>query len=362
MKFVLTIVSVILVSVITYIHTPKFGSLPDGNRLERIKKSTNYKNGQFHNIHPKDLAKPVGFLKTCSILFKIILSIVGNQEKARNEIPSTKTNLINLNKMEDVLIWFGHSSYFIQIEGLRIMVDPVFSEVSSPIPFFPKAFPGTNVYTTSDIPDIDYLVITHDHWDHLDYETVKKLKISKIICPLGVGAHLERWGFNKEIIIEMDWHETVVFDNGFKIHCLPARHFSGRGFLRNKSLWASFLMESPNCFKIFMGGDGGYDTHFRDIGKKFNSIDLAVLENGQYNENWKNIHMHPKETIRAAKDLKARAVLPVHNSKFALSTHLWYEPLENIVEFGKELKILTPMIGEKVDLKNKEQKFKKWWR
>ena len=137
------------------------------------------------------------------------------------------------------------------------------------------------------MPDIDYLVISHDHWDHLDYNTVKKLKdrIGAVICPLGVGEHFEYWGFDKERLIELDWNEDANLVPGFMIHCLPARHFSGRRLTANQSLWASFLLEAPSQ-KIYIGGDGGYDTHYAEIGNRFPGIDLAILENGQYNEEW----------------------------------------------------------------------------
>jgi L-ascorbate metabolism protein UlaG (beta-lactamase superfamily) len=353
LKMLLSILLVCTIFVTIYLHTPKFGNLPEGLHLERIKKSSNYRNGNFQNIHSFNFM-------THSNKITSFFEFFAKREKI-HKIPSTKTDLINLNKTENVLVWFGHSSYFIQIEGKRILVDPVFSEISSPIPFWPKAFPGSNVYTSNDIPEIDYLIITHDHWDHLDYKTIKNIKASKIICPLGVGAHFERWRINN--FIEMDWYEIIKIDNNFKIHCFPAKHFSGRGFLRNKTLWASFLIEVPTHFNIFIGGDGGYDTHFTEIGNKFGSVDLAILENGQYNKNWKDIHMHPYETIQAAEDLKAKALLPVHVAKFSLSTHSWNEPLETIFKLSqnKGFKLLTPMIGQKVSLQNVNQSFKKWW-
>jgi L-ascorbate metabolism protein UlaG (beta-lactamase superfamily) len=297
--------------------------------------------------------------KTLNLL-KAFFNVLKSQKKV-NSIPSIKTDIINLKESEDALIWFGHSSYFIQIEGIKILVDPVFSEISSPIPFFPKAFSGSNVYNPADIPEIDYLIITHDHWDHLDYETVKNLKFKQVICPLGVGAHFERWEHNN--IIEMDWNESVELSNGFTIHCLSSKHFSGRGFLRNKTLWASFLLESPLTFKIFIGGDGGYDTRFSKFGKRFRQIDLAILENGQYNDNWQSIHMRPKETLKAAEDLNAKALFPVHVAKFSLATHKWNEPLQKISKLSnnKNLRILIPMIGQKVYLKNNNQTFIKWW-
>lgn len=267
-------------------------------------------------------------------------------------------------KRQDVLVWFGHSSYFIQLDGKHILVDPVFSDAASPVGFFNKAFKGTNSYAASDVPDIDYLIITHDHWDHLDYPTMLQLKsrVKKVICGLGVGAHFEYWGFDKHRIIEMDWNEDYSLDTGFTVFSLPARHFSGRGFSANQSLWGSFLLQSPTS-KIYIGGDSGYDTHFADIGKRFGEIDLAILENGQYDEHWKYIHMMPKEVLQAAKDLRAKQLFPIHNSKYALANHDWDTPMRTITAgyTAGEFKLITPKIGEVVRLKDRTQTFSKWW-
>ena len=178
------------------------------------------------------------------------------------------------------------------------------------------------------MPDIDYLVISHDHWDHLDYRTVKSLKdrVGKVICGLGVGEHFEYWGYDKDRLVELDWYEDAVLENGFAVHCLPTRHFSGRGLKANQTLWASFLIETPSQ-KIYMAGDGGYDSHFEEIGKHFPDIDLAILENGQYNEGWNLIHLMPSDMAKAAKDLKAKKIMTVHHSKYALAKHPWDEPL-----------------------------------
>ncbi|MDR1234043.1 MAG: MBL fold metallo-hydrolase [Holosporales bacterium] len=357
----LVVIITTTVLVITYMHSPKFGSLPSGIRLEKIQKSTNYKNGQFQNIHQINSKAPICKPSVYKKLFEILGKIINN----RNDItiPSTKTDLMNLNKNEDVLVWFGHSSYFMQIDGKRIVIDPVLSDVSSPIPFFPKAFRGTNVYTVTEIPELDYLIITHDHWDHLDYETVTKLKVKQVICPLGVGAHFERWGFDASKLLEMDWYDEIVLDSGFRIVCCPTQHWSGRGFTRNKALWGAFLLIAPSGFKVYIGGDGGYCQHFKEIGKKYGPIDLAILENGQYNESWRYIHMHPSETLMAAEDLGAKALMPGHNSKFSLSTHTWSEPLNKITQLskGSGIRLLTPMIGQKVNIKSSDQRFNVWW-
>ena len=356
-----TIIILFSIATMLTLRQPRFGKLPSGDRLERIKKSPNYRNGAFQNQHHTPvLAEDISFFSAGKkFLF----------EKKRNvsptdSIPSVKTDLIRMEKNKDVLVWFGHSSYFIQIEGRKILIDPVFCGHASPFSFSVKAFRGTDRYTAEDIPEIDYLFITHDHWDHLDYETVMKLKpkIKKIVCGLGTGAHFEYWGFDKNCIIEMDWNEQIMLD-GFIVNAVPARHFSGRGFRRNQTLWTAFVLKTPSM-QLFIGGDGGYDTHFAEIGKAFGPMDLAILENGQYNRHWKYIHTLPDEIANVYNDLNALRLLTVHHAKFALSNHPWYEPLEKISSLSKKLNIplITPMIGEQVNLKDNSQRFSEWWK
>lgn len=333
---------------VLFMNQPSFGRTPRGERLERIKRSPHYRDGSFHNerevpMFTSDKSRIKGMLE---FLFR-------KKEGLRPEkpLPVIKTDLKKMPIDENVLVWFGHSSYLIQTDGKRILVDPVFCN-ASPVSFINKPFKGTDAYHQEDMPDIDYLIITHDHWDHLDYETVTALKdrVGKVICALGVGEHFEYWGFDKERIIELDWNEDVTLDSSFIIHCLPARHFSGRGLNPNKTLWASFLMETPSQ-NIYVAGDGGYDIHFAAIGERFPNIDLAILENGQYNEEWRYIHLMPEYMAQAAKDLKAKKILTVHHSKYALAKHRWDEPLTNAHHLAEKdsLNVLIPQIGEKVN-------------
>ena len=338
----------------------KFGKMPEGNRLEKIKNSPNYRNGKFQNLsYTPDLKEGVSYFTVIKSFFfgKSKRSIPGSV------LPSLKTDLHTLDISENIFVWFGHSSYFLQIDGKKILVDPVFSGHASPVKFTTKSFAGGDVYSVDDIPAIDYLFITHDHWDHLDYETVTKLKpkVSKIITGLGVGAHLEHWGFDKKIVIEKDWNEAVILDPGFTVNTTPGRHFSGRGLRRNGSIWLSFVLTTPGM-KIFLGGDSGYDTHFKKIGDEFGPFDLALLECGQYNEYWKYIHMMPEETVQAAIDLKAKAFIPVHWSKFSLALHAWDEPIIRVVRESerRNVPVITPVIGEEVNLKANKI-YEKWW-
>ncbi len=357
----LSIIMLLVVIVFIFLHQAKFGRTPTGERKERILNSPNYYDGKFQNQnHTPQFTGDKGVFALMSDLF------LGKFERLKpiGEIPFVKTDLLNLDSEQNILVWFGHSSYFIQIDGKRILVDPVLSGAASPISFVNKPFNGSNFYQAEDIPSIDYLVITHDHWDHLDYSTILSLKdrISKIISGLGVGEHFERWGFEKNKIIELDWSDSTTLSNGFSLYCLPARHFSGRGLSPNQSLWVSFLLQTPTM-SIYIGGDGGYDTHFAEIGKQFGKIDLAILENGQYNAEWRYIHMMPEEVVQATKDLNAKALLPVHSSKYALAKHPWDEPLRKVFQAGLEenYRTLTPMIGELIHLKDSTQQFSEWW-
>ncbi len=356
----LIILLVFAVGINVFMQQEQFGKRPTGERLELIKQSPNYKNDSFQNLNPTpSLTEGVSIFS----VLKEFLFKKNEFKKPNQSIPTVKTDLLNLNPLENVVVWFGHSSYFIQIDGKTILVDPVLSGSVSPLSFTNKAFEGTDVYTTDDFPEIDYLFISHDHWDHLDYKTIMELKpkIKTIICGLGTGAHLEHWGFDSFSIIEKDWNETITLEDGFVVNTVPARHFSGRSFIRNKALWMSFVLQTPTS-KIFIGGDSGYDSHFENIGKQFGPFDLVFLENGQYDKSWKYIHMNPNEVLQAAVDLKAKALFPVHSSKFVLANHNWNEPLSRISELIKktEMKLFTPLIGEKINI-NSEKVFPKWW-
>lgn len=354
---------IITLTIVTYLYMKqaKFGKSPEGSRLERIKKSPHFKNGKFENLnYTPELTE--GYSIGGVIYDKIFVE--HPRLSPADSIPSKKIDLLNLSIEEDVLVWFGHSSYFIQLDGKRILVDPVFSGNASPIPGTVKAFKGTDRYKVEDLPEIDYLIISHDHYDHVDYETLLKLKdkTKKVICGLGVGADFEDWGYPLANILEKDWDETIDFGDGFFIHTTPARHFSGRGFSRNNTLWMSYVLQTPTM-KIYIGGDSGYDTHYANIGKKFGPIDLAILEDGQYDIKWKYIHLLPHEVLKAAKDLNAKKLFPVHSSKFVLANHPWDEPLVKVSALNKTSKIplVTPVIGELVYLKDNKQVFKQWW-
>lgn len=327
--------------------------------LEELKRSPNYKKKGFENLtHTPTIPEDSSFY---DILKKYLRKNPGL--KPDTVLPSIKTDLRKSLSDQPHITWFGHSSYFIRIEGKTILVDPVFSGFASPVSFMVKAFDGADAYTTDDLPQIDFLILTHDHYDHLDYKTIVKLnnKVKAVYCSMGVSSHLVYWGYDKNICHELDWWQTKRLAGDMTLTAAPARHFSGRGFTRGKTLWSSFILQT-NKHNLFLGGDSGYEEHFKEIGNRFGPFDIALLESGQYNESWPYIHMMPEETVQAAVDLKAKVLMPVHWGKFTLSLHPWNEPPQRVLARANQLdiQVTTPMIGEPVIL-NLSYPQKKWW-
>ena len=329
-----------------------FGRSPRGLDAAAYSNIPNYSRGKFSNLSETIMmAKDASFPK---LLWRFITR--PKNCFPESQLPSVQTNLQSpdlFNREHPAIIWFGHSSYLIYIYGKTILVDPVFSGHASPFRFTTRSFSGADIYAVEDLPPIDILLITHDHYDHLDWETVVKLKSrASLICTsLGVRTHLEYWGWDKEIIRELSWNEKLQVNEEISLMAMPARHFSGRGFARNKTLWSSFILNAGD-FRIYIGGDSGYDSHFEEIGRLHGPFDIALLECGQYNLDWPQIHMMPEQTVQAAVDLQARLLMPVHWGKFSLSLHPWNEPIRKATHEASRLgmPITTPKIGEPVKL------------
>lgn len=336
-----------------------FGKKPHGEHLAAIQKSGNYKNGAFDNMEPTTMMREdISMAKISVAFFKKPKSV-----KPDFILPSQKSDLKNLPDVPSI-VWFGHSSYLIKVDGKHILVDPVFSGHASPFSFSVKAFKGTNICSVDDLPFIDMLIITHDHYDHLDYKTVLKLKtkVKHIYTSLGVASHLRYWGIPNEQITELGWEDNVKTNDGFSLTATPARHFSGRGFTRAKTLWASYVLQTKE-HKFFIGADSGYGKHFKEIGEKHGPFDIVMLECGQYNDWWPQIHMQPEETVQAAIDLNAKRLFPVHWAKFALAFHPWNESIERVTKKASEfgIPVVTPMLGQTLEIdKSFEKNF--WWR
>lgn len=370
---------------------------------ERIAKSPYFIKGKAYNLEPTTLETPIhNIIKDITSAplvpsqtpypyqtqgvskIRMLIEILGLYHNTT--IPSIK-NTLTATMPEDCFVWFGHSSLLLYLGGKTLLVDPVLDGCASPLPFIIRPFNGTNIYSAQDMPEVHYLLITHNHYDHLSKKTLCRLapKIGLAIVPLGVGIYLEKCGINN--IVELDWGEDIVLDS-LRVYCLPSRHFSGRGiFDKNKSLWASFLLDANSEYalgsdststqeasrKIFLSGDGGYGAHFKEIFEHFGVIDMAFMENGQYNAGWAQIHSFPHEVLQAALDLHTKVLMPIHNSKFKLSFHHWSEPLEaltslyeqGIQERCLDFRLITPKIGEIVPFwqnHTKNLSFDKWWR
>ena len=330
MKVWLIIVGVILLLTgtgLAVLSHPAFGLWRHVSK-ERIQASANYRDGMFRNQLPTpqftgDTASTRGTL----------WRFLTNKDTLRvpqQPIPAVKTDLKSLPTDNDWLVWFGHSSYLFCLDGKRYLVDPLLKP-EWPATLMMKPFAGTDIYRPDDLPDIDVLVITHEHWDHMEYATIRDIRnrVKRVICPLGIADYLRYWGYKDEQVIEMDWQEETAISSqlsAVRITCLPSRHFSNRLLGKpNQTLWASFMVEAGGR-KVYIGGDGGYDKRFREIHERFGAVDLALLENGQYNESWKYIHTTPEDLEKVILDLQAKQVFTVHRDKFALSVHPWYEP------------------------------------
>jgi len=362
------------------------GKRPAGPRLQRILRSSHYREGSFQNPVPTEVA-----LKDTTI-WKMLGEYRHRPADSTppRPLPSIRTDLTRLPLDKATVVWFGHSSYLLKLGPTHILVDPVFSGNASPFTFFAKAYPGADIYKPADMPPtLEAILLTHDHYDHLDYKTIQQLnpRTRHFYTSLGVGAHLEFWGIPAEKITELDWGETVHIDpagnpvtatdpeGALHLTATPARHFSGRTFKRGQSAWSSFILNAPDPsapatnapdpsnlatnapnpgarLNLFLGGDSGYGPHFQSIGQQYGPFDLAFLECGQYGVHWPYIHMFPEETILAAVDLKAKALFPVHWAKFTLSLHPWNEPIRRVVAEAKtfNVPITTPRIGQPVNI------------
>jgi L-ascorbate metabolism protein UlaG (beta-lactamase superfamily) len=267
------------------------------------------------------------------------------------ELPLKPVDLSHFNSKDSDLLnvtWLGHSSLMINIDGYKILTDPVFEKRVSVLG--PTRFNGDVPLDIKQIPKIDAVIISHDHYDHLNKFSVRALiaKTNKFVVPLKVGARLEDWGVPREKIVELDWWQEYTFDQKLMIAATPAQHFSGRGITdRNKTLWASWVIKSP-LHNLFFSGDSGYFGGFKQIGDKYGPFDMTFVECGAYGEGWPKVHMFPEQTVRAHLDLKGGVLHPIHWGTFNLALHPWYEPMERLTAAAnlKNIKIATPIVGE----------------
>ena len=264
---------------------------------------------------------------------------------------------------EAVIYRLGHSTLLMKIDGSYVLADPVFSERASPFSFVgPKRFHQPPI-SMDELPQISAVILSHDHYDHLDKAAILTLadKVDHFVTPLKVGKTLVKWGVDPKQITELDWWQDIKIGS-LTLTATPAQHFSGRGlFDRDKTLWAGWAIKGEQA-NVFYTGDTGYFSGFKEIGERLGPFDLSMVETGAYNKLWKDIHMHPSESMQAHLDLNAKAMMPVHNGTFDLSLHDWYEPLESILSLAQEnkVKLITPIFGEAVMIKEPKQT-QAWW-
>lgn len=348
----------IILSGITFLaFSPQFGEGLSSEQKIIYEKYSNFYEGVFHNIEPREDSGDVHLYEFFS---------TENNKRPVAEIPSEKINysdFLKVSEKEVKLIWLGHSALMINYNGKIILLDPMLGKYAAPFPIV-KRFQVKHQLDIDELPKIDAIIISHDHYDHLDYGTINKLrtKVAKFIVPVGVGNHLKKWGVHESKIVELYWSDKIVF-RGVEIICLPARHFSGRSlFDQNTTLWASWALIG-SAGKIFWSGNSGYGKHLRDIGNKYGPFDLALLDGGQYNKAWADSHMFPDQTVLAAKELNANTFMPIHWSAFTLSTHSWTEPIEKSIPVAKRMNqaIIFPKIGEIFNLNGPPLDQQQWW-
>lgn len=343
---------------------PAFGGKASNEKISRFKKSRNFtKKEKFTNSVSTAMDTS---LKGSLSLLKAFIKGSPNR-RPKGAIPKTLLDPTLLQKdTQPKITWFGHSSSLLELQGKIILLDPMFGRTPSPFPLL-----GRNRYSKElplnidNLPVIDMVIFSHDHYDHLDYGSIKKIKgkVKQFIVPLGVGTHLEKWGVRPDHIKELDWWDEIGYE-GFHLACTPAQHFSGRSLTdRDATLWCSWVIESENT-KIFFSGDSGYGPHFKEIGQKYGPFDLTLMECGQYNQHWSKIHMVPEETVQAQIDVKGRLLIPIHWGAFTLSLHDWNDPIERVTRAAKEQKvsISTPQIGETVLVGCGQYPSSVWWR
>ncbi|WP_057936747.1 MBL fold metallo-hydrolase [Algoriphagus resistens] len=363
----ITLISIVLilflVGVLFVNFSPEFGGSPSKQKIAQFEKLDYFENGKFSNLMPTNM--DMDFAEA----IKMLPEFFKNDPTRR---PDFKLPIAYRDSLELVvddhptrLVWFGHSTFLLQIDGKTILIDPMFGEVPAPNPMLgKKRFSEELPIAIEKLPQIDMIIMSHDHYDHLDYRSIRKLKekTKAFYMPLGMGAHFEEWGVDSSRIHELGWWDEIRAD-GLLLALTPARHFSGRGLSnRFSTLWGSWVIQGESD-NIYFSGDSGYGTHFKQIGEKYGPFNFAMMECGQYNERWTDIHMVPEETAQAAKDISAKVFMPIHWAAFTLAMHSWTDPVERVMAKAKEINqpIIVPEIGQFIELDKNLMTERKWW-
>jgi Predicted Zn-dependent hydrolases of the beta-lactamase fold len=344
---------------------PAFGGDPTTEQKEAYQQLSNYVDGHFVNELPTSVfGDPSDTLPANDFS---VSELVDRDPASPIHVSTIDWNQVN--SKNDSLTWLGHSAYLLSIDNKKLLLDPMLSPVASPV-----SFVGINRYEYSEdimlniideMPPIDAVFISHDHYDHLDYQSIVKLnsKVSHFFVPLGCSAHLIRWGIPEEMITELNWWEETDYQ-GLIVALTPSRHGSGRDpFNIDTTLWGGWVILGSKT-RVYTSGDGGYGPHFKEIGDQYGPFDITLIEGAQYDQRWAEVHMVPEKAVQANLDVDGETMMLMHWGAFTLANHAWDEPIERALEEAneREVNIIAPMIGETVMLDSElEMAPTSWW-
>ena len=359
-----SIIGIVLVAAGVFIAlSSQLGGKPTKAEQRTYAASGHYQEGKFVNLLP---TKQLTGGSTAAVLWRFLFH-KSPQTKPLGPLPTQPLDSLAITQKTPGMVrvtWFGHSASLVEIAGQNILLDPMLSLEMGPVRWAtPNRYNRTLAIAPEKLPPLAAVLISHDHYDHLDYETIRKIKdkVGHFYVPLGIGPHLRRWGVPASRITEMNWGDSARLP-GLLLRCTPSRHFSGRGLgNQNSTLWCSWVMQGA-AKRVFYTGDGGYGPHFAAIGAAYGPFDLALVECGQYNANWAEIHMRPEQSVQAARDVRARVMLPVHWGAFTEALHAWNDPVKRATAEAARLgqPITTPRLGEPVTL-GTALPMERWW-
>ena len=320
----------------------------DNTLSSNIEASPEYKDGRFNNM---ENTLNMSFTEYFSTTWEFLFS--KNNRTPDTELPVKPVDLTHFNNRDSGRLnvtWLGHSSLMINIDGYKILTDPVFEKRVSI--FGPTRFNGDVPLDHRRIPELDAVIISHDHYDHLNKFSIQSLieKTKKFVVPLKAGNLLVDWGVHRDKIIESGWWQEHMLDQELMVVATPAQHFSGRGIIdRNQTLWASWVIKTPK-HNLYFSGDSGYFGGFKQIGDRYGPFDMTFIECGAYGEGWPKVHMFPEQTAQAHLDLKGNILHPIHWGTFNLALHPWYEPMVRLSAAANlnDVKIATPVVGDTI--------------
>jgi L-ascorbate metabolism protein UlaG (beta-lactamase superfamily) len=353
----------LIVLIMVFVRFAKvFGGKPSMKQKQKYSQYPNHKQGKFTNLMPQ-------FTVTEAPDFIDDSSHPKPTRRPDFDIPYVKIDPKSLEQKtkHTRITWFGHSTMLLEMDGKNILIDPMFGDVPSPVSFIgQKRYSKGLPLNIEELPPIDAVLLTHDHYDHLDYQSILKIKdkVKRFYVPLGLNAHLERWNVPASKIEELNWYETANLE-GISFTLTPSHHYSGRSLSdRFESLWGGWVIKGA-LDNIYLSGDGGYGPHFKQIGAEYGPFDFAMIECGQYSRYWRQNHLFPEQSARVAVDVGAKLIMPIHWGAFTLAMHSWSSPVKRLLTKAKEfdIPVTTPKIGEQIVLGKEpsEQPNSTWW-